>query len=77
MGIVANIRASVAEVNRRYAKPELETTRFTRICLVSLRVYLTAMVVLMLYALVHTAITGGEAVQPQSPPAAAAPPASP
>ncbi len=77
MGLIAHIRASVGEVNRRYAKPEIETTLFTRICLVSLRVYLTVMVVLMLYALVHTATTGGEAVQQQAPPAAATQPAAP
>ncbi len=63
MRLGANILASIREVNRRYARPEIETTLFTRICLVSLRVYLTVMVVLMLYALVHTAAVGGEPVQ--------------
>jgi hypothetical protein len=77
MGFFRNVVASVREVNRRYAKPEIETTLFTRICLVSLRVYLMGMVALMAYALVHTAMTGGEAVAPEAQPAAVSQPAAP
>lgn len=80
MSLLANIRASVGEVNRKYARPEIETTLFTKVCLVSLRAYLIVMIGLMLYALVHTARTGADAVdQAPQPPAAsqpAAPPAS-
>jgi hypothetical protein len=75
MGIFSNIRDGVREVNRKYASPEIETTLFTKVCLVGLRVYLMLMVVLMVYALVHTALTGGEAVD-QAAPASASQPAT-
>ena len=73
MGLFANIRAGIREVNRRYERPELKTTLFTRICLVCLRAYLLLMVALMLFALVHTAMSGGEAVKQAAQPAALSP----
>jgi hypothetical protein len=76
MGIFSNIRDGVREVNRKYANPEIETTLFTKVCLVGLRVYLMLMVVLMVYALVHTALTGGEAVDQATPASASQPAAS-
>jgi len=45
---------SVREVNRKYAKPEVETTLFVRICLLSLRLYLIALVGLMIFKFITT-----------------------
>ena len=73
MPLLTSIRDGVREVNRRYARPEIETTRFTRVCLVGLRVYLMLMVALMVYALVRTAAAGRDAVEPAAPPAASQP----
>ncbi|MGD1020344.1 MAG: hypothetical protein ABSA12_13615, partial [Verrucomicrobiia bacterium] len=46
-------------VNRRYAKPEIATTRFVKICLVGLRVYLISLVGLMVFKFVVAATSGG------------------
>jgi hypothetical protein len=46
---------SIRYVNRRYKKPEIETTLFVKICLLALRAYLLLMVALMGYALVKQA----------------------
>jgi hypothetical protein len=74
MGLLGSVRSSVSEINRKYARPEIEMTLFTKICLVGLRVYLLLMVVLMVYSLVHTAATGGDAVDTApSPPAPVSP----
>lgn len=59
MSLISNIAESVREVNRKYAKPEIETTLFVKICLLTLRVYLLGMVGLMVYALIKSALTGG------------------
>lgn len=59
MSFFNNVADSVREVNRKYAKPEIETTLFVKICLVVLRVYLLSMVALMVYALVKDAVGGG------------------
>jgi len=40
-------------VNRRYVKPEIELTRLAKVCLLVLRIYLLAMIVLMGYFLVQ------------------------
>jgi hypothetical protein len=77
MSLMGSIRASVAEVNRKYARPEIQTTLFVKICLVSLRVYLMVMVVLLVYAAVHSISTGNEVVGPSAQPPAASAPAAP
>lgn len=59
MSFFKNIGESVREVNRKYAKPEIEMTLFVKTCLLTLRVYLLLMVGLMVYALVRQAIGGG------------------
>jgi hypothetical protein len=69
MSFFGNVAASVREVNRRYAKPEIETTRFVKICLWSLRIYLLVMVGLMFYALVRQSRAGSNAAETTSPPA--------
>ena len=51
-------RGQVREVNRRYAKPEIETTLFAKTCLVSLRVYLVVLVGLMVFKFIAAALQG-------------------
>jgi NRAMP (natural resistance-associated macrophage protein)-like metal ion transporter len=51
-------RGQVREVNRRYAKPEIETTLFAKTCLVSLRVYLVVLVGLMVFKFITAALQG-------------------
>lgn len=63
MSFFNNIGESILEVNRKYAKPEIEMTLFVKICLLTLRVYLLTMVGLMVYALVKDAIGGGSPSQ--------------
>jgi len=45
-------------VNRKYAKPEIETTRFAKFCLLSLRVYLFVLIGLMVGKFIVAAIQG-------------------
>ena len=45
-------------MNRRYARPEIEITRFAKTCLVSLRVYLVVLVGLMLFKFITAALQG-------------------
>ena len=71
MSLLGNIAASVREINRRYAKPEIEVTRFVTICLWSLRIYLLTMVVLMVYALVKQSMAGSAPAETASPPVTA------
>jgi hypothetical protein len=40
---------SIGEINRRYAKPEIEMTFMVRICLLVLRLYLITLVLLILF----------------------------
>jgi len=51
--IYASMVDQVRQVNRKYAKPELELTRFTKFCLLALRLYLLSMVLLMGWFLVQ------------------------
>ena len=51
MNLFGNMAAGIREINRKYAKPEIELTWTVKVCLLSLRVYLLAMVVLMVIAL--------------------------
>ena len=69
-----NVAESFAEVNRKYAKPEIETTLFVKICLLTLRIYLLLMVGLMVYALVKQAMAENTEAQP---PAATQPTTAP
>jgi Mn2+/Fe2+ NRAMP family transporter len=45
----------VRQVNRRYAKPEIATTRFVKFCLVGLRVYLFTLIAVMIFKFVIAA----------------------
>ena len=56
MNFFGNIAGSVREINRKYARPEIETTWFVKICLLSLRIYLLTMVGLMVYALIKQSV---------------------
>jgi hypothetical protein len=49
-------REQFRAVNRKYAKPEIETTRFARFCLLSLRVYLFALIGLMVFKFIVAAL---------------------
>jgi NRAMP (natural resistance-associated macrophage protein)-like metal ion transporter len=51
-------RSQVREVNRTYARPEIETTLFAKTCLVGLRVYLVALVGLMVFKFITAAWHG-------------------
>jgi Mn2+/Fe2+ NRAMP family transporter len=46
----------IAAVNRKYAKPEIETTRFAKFCLLSLRVYLFVLIGLMIFKFIVAAV---------------------
>ena len=63
MRLINNIIGSVREVNRKYAKPEIETTLFVKICLLTLRLYLLGMVGLMVFALINQARSGATPAQ--------------
>jgi hypothetical protein len=43
-------------VNRKYVKPEIETTRFAKFCLLSLRVYLFVLIGLMVFKFIVAAV---------------------
>lgn len=53
VAILASLRDQVRQVNRKYAKPELEMTRLTKLGLLLLRIYLLVMIVLMGWFLVR------------------------
>ena len=67
MNLFGNAVASVREINRKYAKPEIEITRFVKICLWSLRIYLLSMVILMVYALVKQSMASSAPAETASP----------
>jgi hypothetical protein len=75
MSFFGSIAASVREVNRKYAKPEIETTLFVKICLLALRLYLIIMIGLMVYALVRQVRSGSEPQEKTGPAPAAIQPA--
>jgi hypothetical protein len=77
MRLFASLMTSVREINRKYAKPEIEMTLFTKICLVSLRFYLLGMVGLMVYALIVAAAGGTNPSQQTPETAPATQPAAP
>ena len=71
MNFFGNIAGSVREINRKYARPEIETTWFVKICLLSLRLYLLTMVGLMVYALIKQSMADtSPASSPSQSPAA-------
>lgn len=43
------ILEQIKEINRKYAKPQIETTIFVKVCLITLRVYLVTLIGLLLY----------------------------
>jgi hypothetical protein len=45
----------IREVNRKFAKPEIEMTPFVKFCLVGLRVYLLLLVGLMVFKFIVAA----------------------
>lgn len=49
INIFENLVTSVREINRKYAKPRIEMTLFVKICLFSLRVYLIALIGIMIF----------------------------
>jgi hypothetical protein len=53
VSVVRSLVAQVRQVNRRYVKPEIELTPVAKVCLLVLRLYLLAMIVLMGYFLVQ------------------------
>jgi Mn2+/Fe2+ NRAMP family transporter len=53
-------RNQVREINKKYATPEIETTPFANTCLIGLRVYLIALVALLIFKFSATAISGGD-----------------
>ena len=54
IGVFNSLISGVREINRRYAKPRIEMTLLTRICLLGLRVYLITLVGLMVYKFIET-----------------------
>ena len=50
---MAGLIEQVRQVNRKYAKPEIEMTRFAKVCLLILRIYLLAMIGLMGWFLIQ------------------------
>lgn len=53
VAVVRSLMSQVRQVNRRYVKPEIELTPFAKACLLVLRIYLLAMIVLMGYFLIQ------------------------
>lgn len=46
--IIESLVSQVRQINRKYAKPEIEMTFFVRFCLIGLRLYLLLLVGLMI-----------------------------
>ena len=55
MGYLGNAVGKVREINRRYARPKIELRKGTKVVLMVLRVYLLALVGLLVFALVSHA----------------------
>ncbi|MGD0462575.1 MAG: hypothetical protein ABSB74_08805 [Tepidisphaeraceae bacterium] len=53
--IIQSLITQVREVNRKYAKPEIEMTRVVKFCLLSLRIYLLLLVALMVVKFIMVA----------------------
>jgi hypothetical protein len=54
MKMLSSLISTVRTINRRYAKPQIEMNRLTKICLFGLRVYLFTLVGLMVYKFIET-----------------------
>ena len=52
MNGLKRLRATIAEINRRYATPRIEMSAVVRLSLMALRVYLLFLVGLMVYRFV-------------------------
>jgi hypothetical protein len=53
--IFKSLGEQIREINRKYAKPEIEMTPLVRFCLIGLRVYLLLLVGLMIFKFVVAA----------------------
>ena len=53
--IFKNLAAEIREINRKYAKPEIEITPFVKFCLIGLRIYLLLLVGLMIFKFILAA----------------------
>ena len=53
--IIKSLMDQVREINRKYAEPEIQMTRFVKFCLFSLRVYLLLLVLLMIVKFIMVA----------------------
>jgi hypothetical protein len=53
--IIKSLMTQIREVNRKFAKPEIEMTPFVKFCLVGLRVYLLLLVGLMVFKFIVAA----------------------
>ena len=49
-----NILEQVAEVNRKYAVPQLRATKWTRFALLALQLYLVSLLLILFYKFVST-----------------------
>ena len=58
MKVIESALQSIREINRKYAKPEIEMTPFVRVCLYGLRGYLVLLIGLMIYKFVIAANAG-------------------
>ena len=54
-----SLKTQIRQINRKYAKPEIEITLFVRISLIGLRIYLFTLIGMMLYKFVVVVKAGG------------------
>ncbi len=54
MRLFNNIVQNIREINRRYERPTIEMTPFVKLCLFVLRVYLLALVGLLIFKFIVT-----------------------
>lgn len=54
--VVKSLFTQIREINQRYKKPKLKMTPLVRISLIGLRIYLLAMVLIMVYKFIMIAI---------------------
>ena len=58
MNVFRSMTTQVRAVNEKYKEPEIEMTLFVKVCLIGLKVYLFALIGLMLYKFISMAIHG-------------------
>ena len=56
VSVLGSLVGGVRTINRKYARPHIETTRFVKICLLTLRLYLFVLVGLLVYKFVVTVV---------------------